>query len=630
MFGTLVIQLPSNYTGGKLIIYHQGKKSEFDYSGLDCCSNCYFTAFYADCQHEVKKVTEGYRLCLIYNLMYQGLDECPAPADNQKEVSAVVSAMKKWQEDIESEDCPDMMTYLLEHKYCEASLSFKFLKNGDRAVADVLIQTKAAVDFDLYMGIVNLSELWSADCDCIRDDDFIDEQICAQHLKASDSKNAVSQIDLHRNSFVPEKFFDTVKPDHEELEEAMGNGGATLNKRYNWAALLLWPIKKRMAVKGVENMVKLFKQDVDAGKTKNDLDSTARDLIREMCHKHLPVEPYVTFLHALQVLADTKLIAEMLDKIAGINDSYSFNHFIDDTTFCSLLFSIARQHGWDILKSPLQTMFGRCSSSNVEKYCAFLKRMIASKKPDDEKDLYKDLLSILVKVLVEEEDATPNSSSSSSSWMYMHSTVYRSKEFVGQLFNLLTAVGPDDLFTSAVSALRNKPVRYPVLQTLGPAIVDYCKSTEVEKDGPVQVILCYCISQLEDSLHKVATSSTKPVKFSCSCKDCIELKQFLGHPTQTRHEFRMSKNRRRHLRQQLDSSAPDFVQVTEHFGNTLAVTKTTTSYQKDVKKQQEQALLSSLRPLLGVTSAPSGKEPPTKKQKANSKGVSGSSYIDLT
>ena len=96
MFGTLVIQLPFNYSGGKLIVYHQGRKSEFDYSGPDYRSGCYFTSFYADCQHEVEKVTKGYRLCLIYNLMYQGLDECPTPADDQKEASAIVSAMKQW------------------------------------------------------------------------------------------------------------------------------------------------------------------------------------------------------------------------------------------------------------------------------------------------------------------------------------------------------------------------------------------------------------------------------------------------------------------------------------------------------------------------------------------------------
>ena len=220
-----------------MIFYHRGKKSEFDYSDLDGCSNCFFATFYADCQCEVEKVTKGYRLCLIYYLMYyEGLDECPTPANNHKQVSAIVSAMNKWRKDSK---CPLMMTYLLGNKYCdEAGLSFKVLKNGDRAVADVLAQAKAEVYFDLYVGNVNLKEMWSAEYSGYEEvsaGDIIEEDICAEHLKASDGKYAISHIDLHKSSFVPEDFFDNVDPDEEELE---GNGGATIDKQYNWAALV--------------------------------------------------------------------------------------------------------------------------------------------------------------------------------------------------------------------------------------------------------------------------------------------------------------------------------------------------------------------------------------------------------
>ena len=69
----------------------------------------------------------------------QGINECLIPADYQKEVAieSIVSTMKKWQK-----------------------LLFNFLKkHDDRAITDVLVQAKAEVDFDLYMGIVNLMEL---------------------------------------------------------------------------------------------------------------------------------------------------------------------------------------------------------------------------------------------------------------------------------------------------------------------------------------------------------------------------------------------------------------------------------------------------------------------------------------
>ena len=93
--------------------------------------------------------------------MYQGLDECQTPADNQTQASTIVSAMKQWLEDLDSNDCPDLMCYLLEHRYCEVSLSFKLLKNYDRAVAVVLIRAKAEVNFDVHVGNINLTEFWT-------------------------------------------------------------------------------------------------------------------------------------------------------------------------------------------------------------------------------------------------------------------------------------------------------------------------------------------------------------------------------------------------------------------------------------------------------------------------------------
>ena len=50
------------------------------------------------------------------------------------------------------------MIYLLEHKYCKASLSFQFVKNCDQAVADVLIQAKAETDLSLATWGMLISE----------------------------------------------------------------------------------------------------------------------------------------------------------------------------------------------------------------------------------------------------------------------------------------------------------------------------------------------------------------------------------------------------------------------------------------------------------------------------------------
>ena len=644
MFGTLVIQLPSNYSGGKLIVYHQGKKSEFDYSGPGCCSNYYFTSFYADCQHEVKKVTKGYRLCLIYNLMYQGLDECPTPADNQAQVSTIVSGMKQWQKDVDSNDCPETMTYLLEHKYCEASLSFRLLKNGDRAVAHVLAQAKAEVDFDFYVGHIKFTEHWAADHDFgyYEETECCDESVSAKHLKSSDGERTISEIDIYKSSLVPEDFFDAFDPDEKEYKEATGNEGATVDKQYKWSALLLWPIKKRTAVIGAGNMIEFFKQDVDTGK--RDLVDVAREIMRKL--HYTSVQSGLQFLDALQVIGNAKLIAEVLDVIADINGSCSYGSFIEDASFCSSIASIGHKYGHHILRSPFQTMFAKCSSHNVEKHCIFLKEMVASKKLGDVKELYTNLLSSIVKFLADEQDATPRNSRSSSPmssmWRYVGfdpPKAYRSKEFVSQLFSLLSAVGTNDLYLTLVSALCSKPVRYPVQETLGPVVIDVCKSTKVDKDGPLQMLLAYCISQLETALQKVVPApinNAKTVEFMCFCDDCDELVDFLRHPTKVKHRFKVGKSRRQHIHEQLEYSGVDATDTTERVGNqdTLVVTKTNASYEKDVKKHQDkQVLLVSLKALLPATDVevPIDNEPPAKKQKDTAKVVAGSSsHIDLT
>jgi predicted 2-oxoglutarate/Fe(II)-dependent dioxygenase YbiX len=62
MFGTLVVNLPSKFEGGNLIVRHNGQQHVFNKDRLGGeTAGLSFVAFYADCEHEVKPVTKGYR-----------------------------------------------------------------------------------------------------------------------------------------------------------------------------------------------------------------------------------------------------------------------------------------------------------------------------------------------------------------------------------------------------------------------------------------------------------------------------------------------------------------------------------------------------------------------------------------
>jgi hypothetical protein len=68
--GTLIVQLPSIYSGGELLVYNERKKFTHDFGQTTKKSafNVHFAAFYANINHELMPVTDGYRIVLIYSL----------------------------------------------------------------------------------------------------------------------------------------------------------------------------------------------------------------------------------------------------------------------------------------------------------------------------------------------------------------------------------------------------------------------------------------------------------------------------------------------------------------------------------------------------------------------------------
>ena len=70
MFGSLVICLPTRFSGGALVARHGDQEVVFDWSSLPGSppSVVCWAAFFSDVEHEILPVTAGHRLTLTYNL----------------------------------------------------------------------------------------------------------------------------------------------------------------------------------------------------------------------------------------------------------------------------------------------------------------------------------------------------------------------------------------------------------------------------------------------------------------------------------------------------------------------------------------------------------------------------------
>ncbi|KAJ5810586.1 uncharacterized protein N7503_002804 [Penicillium pulvis] len=76
--GSLVVCLPSAFKGGNLIVRHNGKEIDFDWEHQSA-DVIQWAAFYSDCEHEIKTITEGDRITLTYNLCIAEPLEADAP-----------------------------------------------------------------------------------------------------------------------------------------------------------------------------------------------------------------------------------------------------------------------------------------------------------------------------------------------------------------------------------------------------------------------------------------------------------------------------------------------------------------------------------------------------------------------
>src|SRR5262249_31123390 len=78
MVASMIVVLANPFAGGALVVRHGAAKQTLPFEQAAHGQAPCYAAFYADCEHEVERVTHGVRLCLAYNLVLKTKREKPS------------------------------------------------------------------------------------------------------------------------------------------------------------------------------------------------------------------------------------------------------------------------------------------------------------------------------------------------------------------------------------------------------------------------------------------------------------------------------------------------------------------------------------------------------------------------
>lgn len=344
MIGTLVATLPSEFTGGGLIVQHHDEERVYRGTRHDI----ELVAFYADCRHEVRPVKSGYRIVLTYNLMLSAaVDRRPplAPEHLERLEGAVREFLRappppRWMG--AASDPPDRLVYLLDHQYTKRGLTWHRLKEADAARAAALREVAGRLDCEVALALADVHESWSCtdeydaglgdwnpyDYDDAGDEDdpefdggahdgfedaepvltdLIESSVQLRHFVDASGKAEAVSADVPEAELCFTKPSDELDPFQSEHEGYMGNWGNTVDHWYHRAAVVLWPRSRTFTIRAKAS-ARWAMREIAASLARGQTDEA-----RQMAADLAPFWQRVTCVEPSKVVAATLRVARALD-----------------------------------------------------------------------------------------------------------------------------------------------------------------------------------------------------------------------------------------------------------------------------------------------------------------------------
>lgn len=677
MFATLVLALPSDSTGGELVVRHNEREARLDLASDDP-SEVAFAAFYADCVHEVLPVTKGYRATLIFNLVRKAKGKPPAPPSYDAEAETLAALLGGWPRGTETAQeaaidadgvlWPLKLVYPLEHAYTPAELAFATLKGADAAVARLLAAAAPKADVELHLAHLKVWESGSAEYtgrdnwhyrrgmrDAGAEEDaeefevvevFDSSRSLSEWRRPDGRPTTLGEVPVEDDEVAPASALEGMTPDEEHFHEATGNEGASFDRTYARAALVLWPTASRLAVLNqaglaatlpyLEHLAKLWHADGD--RAGSPLKTEAHELSclvlaswRSSPSRHSP-DVSASWLAALDDYG-IKCTDDEPDEDDDDDDDTEMEEIAEaprgELGLARFLAALTEFADLDSIVAAMDVLTSQTSHANRDhasmigalallppEHAAKMIHAIVVAHAVDAPGACAALLSIAMERLFAKKarllteaasalaDALPGDPASAPRDQWGRLRV--AKPDAALVVDLVAVV--DRLDPALAERIGRHVLAWPQHFDLDAVLVPTMKRimTETQALGPAATALH--ASALEHLRHRSSLALeppsdwTRPSEIGCRCQYCRDLALFLADPLRPEWTLRAAQQHRSHVEAEIKRARADVDIRTERKGSphSLICRKNQASYERRVRQRKQDladlAVLSPRRP----------------------------------
>ncbi len=644
MFGTLVVVLPSSHRGGELLIRHAGREATVDLAHAEF-SEISFAAFYADCEHEVRPVSEGNRVCLVYNLIQSRDGKKSQPLTAPLYDAETSAAAKLLGEAFAAPGAPAKLAWLLEHQYSPAELSFATLKSADAARAKVILAAAERAGCAAHLGIVHIEENGPAqeiynnhpsrrrgryrdedeeEADASSDDfEVIEVSDGSRHIDQwVDEQNRpveFGKLPLEEGEVLPAGALDDEDPDEQRLMEATGNEGASFERSYHRAALVIWPRERFAGVllqAGVGAALPHLKERIAACGGAAGTDAQRQPVIA-IAGQIVEAWENPPSYFSYRSLAKEPSRAEMLKLLGKLGERALLERFIDGV--------VTRQYDGSENEAltanvPLLgaaatgELFAQLMHENMRLFhrgCVNLLRRVIRERGEELTAEWgqesRKVAAVIVEALPKLKPAADPDAS--ADWQRIQKAKPVDPAMVADLLESLRALDASALRAEAAAAIAGNVSAFNPGTVIVPALaaVYERKPKAFASDaecGRLWVHAAEFLLARSEFPPAPPADWKQEVKISgCACADCRELQTFVLDAAEQVHRFRVRQDRRSHVENQIRNQHLDMSCATDRKGSpqTLVCTKTRRRYQRQC--EQHRADCAAMTTLLDVMSA---------------------------